>query len=198
VTSPDLGRRLLVILAAVALSSACGCVLGSPGKGAQEPTAPSAPKVPEARVRGGLQDKMLALLAAKDTLHGEAWGLFSEGGWSDSGQLAVLVAPDRQSGRLLAARPNKTDWTVDRALESGELARVLAAVKDADTLDDIDIESMDTLTFEYVHAKREGDGKAVVLKRVYVKNPGTKPMPQHEALIDALVKLREAATKGKK
>jgi hypothetical protein len=201
-------RRTLEIVVAAGLASSCGCVLGGSGDNGAVPPGDkdnsadgktgNAKGVPEARVRGGFQDKMLALLGAKDTLHGEAWGLFSEGGWSDAGQIAVLVAPDRQSGRLLAARPNKPDWIVDRAIEADELARVLAAVKDADSLEDVDIESFDTVTFEYVHAKRDASGAATVLKRVFVKNPGSKPTPKHEALITALETLREAATKGKK
>ncbi len=181
------------------LSSACGCIMGQSDaqtapKTADAPaTTPTKVAVPkeEKRVRQDWQDKMTSLMENQGAGYADGWGLFSEGGWSDNGQVIVLATTDRSLVKVFTAGPGKKSFDVERALTKAELEKVLTVTKDTQKLEDIDIEMMDGLIYEFVHAVRGANGKASVVDRTYIKNPGSKDMPEHQKLIDAFQELRK-------
>lgn len=180
------------------LMSACGCILGSgPEKTATEPAAAGATSAAakpaeksDARVGAQWQKDMLTKLESDPAGFSEAFGLFSEGGWADAGQVMVLVTADKKALKLNLVPANGKAIVGDRALTSPELKTIEAAAKTAQSLSDIDIESFDGLIFEYVHAIKT-NGKATVDKRFFVRNPGVKAMPDHDKVINAFQELRK-------
>lgn len=183
------------IFAVLVLQVACGCVYGnaeadSPPSDAAAPVAasPSAPRGAEVAIKW--QDHMLAELN-RSTGMTEAWGVFSEGGWSNAGQVMVLFNADRTTRRLLIVPSNKAAVSVDRSLTDSELSALADACKDAESLADVDIPSFDGLIFEIVHVVRDADGKASVKKRILLRNPGAKPTPAHDAVVAAFQALKK-------
>lgn len=180
-------RWTLPFLVAFGLQVACGCVFGKSGDDAPAAKVKGATREAEISIKS--QELMLTKLNDTNGAS-EAWGVFSEGGWSNSGQVMVVLSPDRKVRQLLIMPPNKPDVAVDRALTDAELASLETAFKQATTLADVDITSFDGLVFEIVHATREQGGKATVQKRVLLRNPGNKPTPEHDAVVAAFQKLR--------
>jgi hypothetical protein len=192
-------KPLLPLLCTGILASACGCIMGqseaqTTPKTAEPAPAPAPkaaePEKDEGRVRPDWQKKMTSLLENQGAGYTDAFGLFSEGGWSDNGQVVVLATQDRTLVKVFAADPGKKTWNLERSLTKGEVEKVIAVAKDTSKLEDIDIEMFDGLIYEFVHQVRQANGKAKTEDRVYVKNPGSKPMPEHQKLIDAFQALR--------
>lgn len=190
-----------IVMSVAMISVACGCV--TPADAAEEPTkaavsasaAPANTKAdPGPRVSDDWQKKMGELL--RDTSAHDAWGLFSYGGWSNAGQVIVLLSDDRKTRDVYVASPNRQPTVADalkpkRSLKDAELASIEVAIKNAVTLQDIDIEMFDGLEFELVHMTKSADGKAIaVTKRVYVRDPGNKPHPEHQAVMSAFAALK--------
>lgn len=191
---------LLPLICVGILSSACGCIMGqsdaqtTPKADAPAPApAPvkAAPKEEPRRVRQDWQDKMTNLMESQGAGYADGWGLFSEGGWSDNGQVIVLATTDRSLVKVFTAGPGKKTFDGERALTKAELEKILAVTKDTEKLEDIDIEMMDGLIYEFVHSVRQANGKAQVVDRIYIKNPGSKEMPGHQKLIDAFQSFRK-------
>lgn len=197
-------QSLLPWLCVGILSSACGCIMGqseaqTTPKTAETPATNPAPavgkstaeKAEEKHVRLDWQEKMLNLIENQGAGYADGWGLFSEGGWSDNGQVIVLATTDRSLVKVFTAGPGKKTFDGEHALTKADFEKIEGVTKNADKLEDIDIDMMDGLIYEYVHAVRSQNGKARVVDRLYVKNPGSKPMPEHQKLIDAFQALRK-------
>ena len=191
-------RSSISWLSLALLVSACGCIIGSsPEKAAQEKEPAAAEKEKNkdkekgAQVAGFWQEKMLKALESDQSGYADAWGLFSEGGWADAGQVIILADKDRKQLRLLTVKPGGKDYTQDRKLRPEEFERVMAQAKNAAALADVDVVSFDGVVFEYVHAGKGDQGKAKVDKRLFVRNPGTKSVPEHDALIAVFQDLRQ-------
>src|SRR5262249_54254310 len=134
------------------------------------------------------QDKLRDMLAGSTAT--EAWGLFSSGGWSDAGQVMVLMAKDNQAPHLAVVPPAKKAISGERELTGAETEAVSAAVKKAAGLQDVNEQVFDTIEFELVHMGKGADGKPEVTQRVYVRQSGNVPHPEHDAVIQAFQKLR--------
>lgn len=196
-------KLLLPLVCAAILSSACGCILGQgetdsqaktqePAKPVAAPAASADAQVKdEGRVRADWQAKMTNLLETQGAGYSDAWGLFSEGGWSDNGQVIVLATQDRSLVKVFTAGPGKKTFDGEHSLTKADFKKIDEATKGADKLEDIDIEMMDGLIYEFVHQSRGSNGKAKTEDRLYIKNPGSKAMPDHQKLIDAFQSLRK-------
>jgi hypothetical protein len=176
-------------MTALALATACGCITGN---SAEQKTAdaakPTAGKEEGARVQPAWQDYLVKALSESTEGATEAYGLFSEGGWADAGQIMVIVGKDKP-GRVLVVKPGRKKVEVDRPLTALEWAALKPILADSSTLASIDATAFDALTFELAHAVKASDG-TVIDRRVFYCNPGTKQAPRHEALISAFQALR--------
>jgi len=181
----------------IPLLLASGCILGgsqaTPKDLPPSPTpAPKSASEPgnAARVAARWQESFLTRLITDKAGYHDAYGLFSQGGWADAGQVMVFVTKDGQSARLQTVRPGKKTIDIDRPLQTVELQQVLAQAQAAQGLADVITATFDGVEFEYVHATRGVDGKAQVKKRVFVRNPGIHKMPAQQGLINAFQALR--------
>jgi hypothetical protein len=194
--SQALGYAPLVV---ISLLLTGGCIFSTKGsqqkKEAPEPipaaAAPVTAKERDARVQPAWQARMLKELeTGGGASFVEAWGLFSEGGWSDAGQVVVLANADRSRTRLLVGSPNRAEVATDRALTAAEWQTLEPQTKAAVGLDDVNESVFDGIVFELVHARRDG-ATAKVVDRLFVKQSGSKPHPQHDALVNAFQALRK-------
>lgn len=191
--------------ALVAVSTMGGCVYGPSATeqhANKEPAAGATKSASESqaaahRVAPAWQQRLAAELAEADAF-ADAYGLFSEGGWSDGGQTLVVVAPGGKSAILRTSAPNKTlasgalAWDQERVLDAAELARIQNAANLAAGLADVDETGFDGMVYEFVHWQPKAGGAAMpqVKKRLFIKSMGKKPWPEHRLLIDAFHSLR--------
>lgn len=180
-----------------------GCIMGqSEAETKKDASAPSA--VPAAvaapakaapkeakRVREDWQQKMLSLMENQGAGYTDGWGLFSEGGWSDNGQVIVLATTDRSLVKVFSAGPGKKTFDGEHSLTKDDFAKVESVTEDSAKLPDIDLEMFDGLIYEFVHAVRRKDGKAEVVDRLYIKNNGSQPMVEQQKLIDVFQEFRK-------
>lgn len=155
------------------------------------PTAPDAAKHPQ--VQADWQERMLKLLANNKDGLTQAWGLFSEGGWSNVGQVIVLASPDGRKRRLITGAPNAEDLVggSERELKAGEWQKIERQIQAAQKLPNINETMFDGLIFEFVSAKRERSSQTKITHRLYIKQTGNTPHPAHDALINAFQALRQ-------
>ena len=187
--------RFLVLCSAM-LTVACGCVLTSsaqseevPGKATPTPTDPDR----GARVAIKWQEKLQEVLLSEKFV--EAWGLFSAGGWSNSGQIFLFFDQGRKHGSVMLVPANKTSMDAlssQRDLTGAELGDLISALKSVSALEDVDDESFDSLEIELVHFLKNAAGKIQVEDRLYIRDSGNKPHPQHAQVITTIEKLKKA------
>lgn len=184
---------LPIVFTIALLTSACGCITDSAASAPVIPTRATADakKQDEARVAAAWQDKMLAMLA-KDSAAIDAYGLFSEGGWSDAGQVIVLVGGG--APRLAVADSNRQEVSRERPLTDAEWKALSPQIAASAKLADVDVQGFDHLTWEFVHAHKDGE-KVTVADRVFISNPGVKEIPEHDALVAAFQAFRKPAAK---
>lgn len=154
---------------------------------------PSQAGASDHRVQPDSQERMLTLLASNKDGLTEAWALFSEGGWSDVGQVIVLASADRRKLRLIATANNAQDLvgSTQRDLKKQEWQKLEQHLRTAKNLADINETMFDGLIFEFVHAKRDHKGQSKITERVYIKQTGNTPHPEHDALINSFQTLRQ-------
>lgn len=165
--------------------------------GLTEGSVPPNKKVVEPRVAPFWQSTMLSRLAVSGL--NEAFGLFSEGGWSDAGQVIILASADRKQMTLIIGKPNQKEIALERSLTSEEISKLQKPLSDIDSLGDVDIPMFDGLIYEIVHAKnptnttadKRATVKPQVVTRVFYRNPGTrKTFPAHDSFIASFQILR--------
>ena len=149
------------------------------------------PMTGTARVASSWQEKLVERLG--DEKWDEAWGLFSEGGWSDAGQVMILASADRSKSLLLVVSPNAKDKAAERALVKSKLDALSPTFERAASLADVNEEMFDGLIYEYVHLKRDPEKRLKEDKRVYIKATGRIPHKDHEALVKAFQELKDQA-----
>lgn len=179
-------------LIATALSLHVGCVTPALAKGgknrkAAEPERPL-PAMEGARVGGHWQKKLIDRLGSEK--FDEAWGMFSEGGWSDVGQVMLLTNNNRDKFVLLTVKPNEKEGFDTKAFSKNQWENLAKFIEKAATLGDIDEPMFDGLVYEYVHFKRDPEGKISLTKRVYIKSTGRVPHIDHDALVKAFFDLQ--------
>ena len=186
-------RRVLALLTCLAFASACGCITGKSAEptataGAQPVKSVSDSALPAAKVKADWQDYMVKALKDAGAEGVEAFGLFSEGGWADAGQIMVVVHKTK-AARLLVVPAGRAKVAVDRSLTDAEWKALTPVLADSKGLESIEDTAFDALVFEIAHATKTTDGAAVD-RRAYYCNVGGKKAPRHEALIRALQALQ--------
>jgi len=186
------------ILAVSTCFVACSCITGGvkqEDQVLQKPAAEvQAPEVVDApRVMANWQQRMDGMLAERAS-GDEAFGLFSYGGWANAGQYIVFMNRDRSSARLALVEPSSKEINKERDLTAVELQRLNAQLKAVDALDNVvpDKAVFDAIEYEFVHTRKDGD-KLLVLKRIYMQNPGgtgKNGSSPHMAMIQAFEELR--------
>jgi hypothetical protein len=185
-------QRKSLFLSVYLFTAACGCITnsGTSASKAPEPVAEDLKKQQDplagVRVKAELQKKMYDELNA-DKTYTNAYGLFSEGGWSDAGQTWVLTNADFSQVRTVRIAPNKdTPEVVTPAKEN--LTVLKGAVGQISELQAIEENMFDGLIFEFTKLSRNGD--AVVLeKNIYIKSTDLTKHPQHNILVNAFSSL---------
>jgi len=140
------------------------------------------------RVAVQWQERMEQLLSSRPK-GSDAYGLFSEGGWADAGQIMIFGVSD--DGHLALVDPAAAEITLERAMKPAEFAAIREATTAGEKLETLEKQAFDGLRFEYVHLRKTGSGSAEVVKRVFMNNPGAEPISKpHNDLIDAFQTLR--------
>jgi len=202
-------HRLAVLLEVGLLLGACSCIntsgnaaTESSGRIKEGPTvsAPTPNRAPAStskalggRVALDWQQVMLDKLAKDPGGYQEAWGLFSEGGWANAGQVMVYGDAKSTSWRAIVVEPEADRISTDQVLSAAAFAPIAKAAKAAASLVDLDMVALDALTFEYVHVQKDGSGNFKVVKRVFIRNGGKKDTREYDALIAAFQQLRGVA-----
>jgi hypothetical protein len=182
-------RHLHLWASLLAAGALAGCILLADKDAAKDDK--DAPKqapspIAGARVAGAWQERAIALLKA-DAKASDLYGLFTEGGWSDDGQVMVLATGD--AAQVVFVKPNSKEKSeAARALTATEWTAFKPQAVAAANLADISVEAFDALTYEYVHWQKTADGIKDV-KRVFIRNP-SKPMPEHDKLLKAFEALK--------
>jgi hypothetical protein len=156
--------------------AACSCVSADAQRRDQAsatptPTITSAPSLaapaaaPEARVQAAWQKVFLDDLA-KRPAGSDLRALFSDGGWGNEGQKALLLEPAR--ALLFAVEPNRRDNLLPSPQQPSKITldALLAATSTADALEDKVTPAMDALEYEYLHATKTKGGETRVIRRV--------------------------------
>jgi hypothetical protein len=185
-----------VAVIATALSLHVGCVTPALAKGGKNRKAEGndsqPPAMEGARVGGRWQKQLIDRL--KSEKFDEAWGMFSEGGWSDVGQVMLLANGSRDKFVLLTVKPNEKEGFDTKAFSKNQWESLSKFIEKSATLGDIDEPMFDGLVYEYVHLRRDAEGKVTLAKRVYIKSTGREPHQDHDALVKAFFDLRADKT----
>ena len=202
-------HRLAVLVAMNLLVGACSCTT-TRGEAATESSSrvkgestvsaptpnhapPSTSKALGGRVALDWQQVMLDKLAKDPGGYQDAWGLFSEGGWANAGQVMVFGDAKSTSWRAVVVEPEADRISTEQVLSAAAFAPIGKAVKSAASLVDLDMVALDALTFEYVHVQKDASGNIKVVKRVFIRNGGKKDTREYDALIAAFQQLRGGA-----
>lgn len=160
----------------VLLATACGSCAATTSKpegGSQvETTAPQDSSVGNKLepIREDLQKKFLEIMAASDIREG--FGLFSEGGFSGTGngQYMFLV---RQDGTVLRWTTFGADSPAGRdaflAVKADLIGRLITEADEADALKDFSASAFDAFSYFYMHCKNSG-GKVSCSGKVAIRN----------------------------
>ena len=211
---------LSLVLATSSCFMACSCITGSDSHDDQlakpqevETSAPADPAAPASasstttstttsntaeikppRVMPEWQTMMQEQLKEKP-IGWDSYGLFSYGGWANTGQFLVYFDPTRTVGELQMVEPSSKKINKERKLTEKELRRIVAQLNAARDLNEFIPTGpvFDALEYELVQAHRENNGSVSVTRRVYMQNPGgtgkTGSAP-HLAVIQAFEELR--------
>jgi hypothetical protein len=166
--------------------------LAKGGKGRKSSEPESMPPSNEGARVGGLWQKRLIERLEAEKLD-EAWGVFSEGGWSDVGQVMLLANKNKSKFLLLTVKPNDREKSDSKAFTKGQWDTLWPVIDKASSLGDIDEQMFDGLIYEYVHFTRDANGQVKAAKRVYIKSTGREPHKDHDALVKAFFDLRGEA-----
>lgn len=194
--------------AAVTMAGALSCVTGKSEEAApkvRDPAAPIPPPAAAARNNEAIKKPLAPALAnelakrfASAPANVEAaFALYSDGGWSNAGQVMVLFGNDAKSTQVLIVPPNKHKIEIERAATETEWQAIAAAAKRAAPLLTIDQKAFDAAVFEYQALKR-GEAGPELTAHWFFCNPSGKPAPDHNAVIQALQDLRPKAKAPKK
>ena len=165
-----MSKNLFLITLALILSS---CVLGN---------AKSRSKKAD-QIQPSWQQKMHDHLAKSQ--NDEAWGIFSESGYEDRGQVMVYHKHSNKYADAHIVGKAEKKITAKKRIEGKTWTDLKATVKDTDKLDDYNNNSFDGIRYEYIKLSRE-NGKITTTKRIFMNNPGsTEPIPKHVSLVEA-------------
>ena len=192
----------------IALASALSCVTGhseeaknparptqnvptTPAKAAPttKPTSTTAAKGTDMRIAPALQEELKKRFTAAGAGVTAAYGLFSDGGWSNNGQVMVLLGADASGSKILIATNNKRKIEIERTPTADEWASIKSAIATATPLTDVDQQTFDALAYEYVVFNRHA-GNVERGAHWYYRNPSAAPSADHLAVIKAFQSLK--------
>lgn len=177
--------KCFALLAAIS-TAACGCITNSQSVQGSAPeigTKESSKELlTKSRVKVDFQKKMLAQLAAEKQ-YIAAYGLFSEGGWSDAGQIWVLTNEDFTDVKILRAAPNK-ESTLEIKAQKTAVEALKEVLKSSMELKNVEETMFDGLIYEFTALKKIG-ADISVSATVYIKSTDLTKHPKHNQLISA-------------
>lgn len=184
-------KTKLFFLSIFMFGTACGCITEASdlAKGAAAPEAaikPSKDILLTVKVGANFQKMMLDQLA-NDKVFTEAYGLFSEGGWSDDGQTWVLVNGDMSKIKVIRIEANRDKPAEIKANTDSVKNLKKAAVAGSD-LKPIAEDMFDGLIYEYTVLKKAG-ADLKLEQNTHIKTTDLTKHPAHEALVNAFKKV---------
>jgi hypothetical protein len=181
----------LLFLSSFMSVTACGCITNGPvivkGTAAPEATVKTSKDILSGTRVGANFQKMMLDQLANDKVFTEAYGLFSEGGWSDDGQTWVLANSDLSQHKVLRIAPNR-DKPEEVKTNSDSLKPLKNAATSASGLKSIEEEMFDGLIYEYTVLKKVG-ADIKLEQNTYIKSTDMSKHPSHEALVNAFKKV---------
>ncbi len=142
------------------------------------------------RVAGEWQDVMLKELEdlRKTTPKAdlEVWGLFSSGGWSNTGQVFVIKLSTNPKARLYRVKPNSTAEEPRSHLKPKSYGALTKSLAKTDQLVDVYPVAFDALTYEFIHITWPKTAAAPTSKRLLIRDLGDRDIPEHRAVIKTL------------
>lgn len=126
----------------------------------------------------------------------EGWGVFSYGGWSDTGQMILLRKKNSPHQNLIiVGKQNSQEVLFEKKLSPKALNALILELSVIKKLEDVDLPMFDGLVYEmvYVHGQSAANQpKETLIKRVYYKNPGTKQkFKDHDKVLEVADKLKQ-------
>lgn len=141
------------------------------------------------RIQAGWQEKFVKRSTELNAT--EAWGVFSEGGWVDDGQLMVFVTPD---GRATIEFVPPGAKTVGNRAEIGaaDVEMLRGKLGKLDGLEDHVTAAYDAVGYELVHLISLADTGLAVKTRIMMVMPTEEKSPDHFAVLAAMKDLRRS------
>ena len=181
----------LFFISTFMLSTACGCITEAADinkNGAAPEADMKSPKdiLGPTKVGTNFQTQMLDQLTS-DTAFTEAYGMFSEGGWSDDGQTWILANGDMSQFKVMRIAPNR-----EKAEEVKTNADAVKALKktaaSSTEIKQVEESMFDGLIYEYTVLKKV-DADIKLEQNTYIKATDLTKYPAHEALVLAFKKV---------
>lgn len=161
---------------------------------AAKPKVAMAARLIDARIQPGWQKAFGARAASLKA--SEAWGLFSEAGYVDDGQIMIFVLPDGTAA-VEAVSPGAKAAKQLAPVSAADLMQLRKEFDGFDELEDFIEPVFDAVQREAVHLVRAvDDGPLDVKTRVLMVRVNSRNAPAHWALIDSFTKVRQARMKN--
>lgn len=176
-------------LITIIVTAACGCITNSQNvQGSSEVgiKEPAKAVLAQSRVKADFQKKMLEQFKAEKKFTA-AYGLFSEGGWGDAGQIWVLTNADFSETKVLRAAPNK-EAAAEITAKSSAVAHLKETLAASSDLKNVEETMFDGLIYEYSALKKSG-ADITASATVYIKSTDLTKHPRHNDLISAFASL---------
>ncbi len=125
----------------------------------------------------------------------EAWGLFSDAGYADDGQIMIFVLSDG-TAKVEVVSPGGRAAKTLLPLSAADLLRFRREVTTMDGLEDFVEPVFDSIRREAVHLVRVTDsGPLDVKTRIMIVRASPEKAPQHVAVVDSFARIRMERTK---
>ena len=184
------------LLSTLTLGTACGCITEAAdlNKNGAAPEAEVKPSkdLPAKDILSGVKvgtnfQKMMLDQLASDKVFTEAFGLFSEGGWSDDGQTWVLANGDLSKIKVMRIAPNR-DKAEEIKADSDAVKALKKTAATSTEMKPIEESMFDGLIYEYTVLKKVG-ADIKLEQNTYIKTTDITKHPVHEALVNAFKKV---------
>jgi hypothetical protein len=194
--------RLAILPAFAFLAVACGnsaCTFRrSPESEAnlhdvKKPAVKMAAKLVDARIQPAWQEAFSERAAALGAV--EAWGLFSDAGYADDGQIMIFALGDG-TATVEVVSPGGRAPKVLLPVSAADLLQLRKELGGLDELEDFVEPSFDGIRREAVHMVRVADsGPLDVKTRIMIVRVSSNQAPRHMAVVDSFARIRKERTK---
>jgi len=184
-------RIKILFLCSMMVHTACGCITKASDltKGtvtSEKSINPTKETLSNVKVGASFQKVMHEQLAS-DSVYTRAYGLFSEGGWSDDGQTWILANNDMSKVKVFRVQANREKPEEINANSS--FIRNFKEKMDGGTdLKSIEESMFDGLIYEYTALRKTGSG-ITLQQNTYIKTTDLTKHPSHAALVEAFKKV---------